>query len=129
VNFTGAGTASGTYPGPFSETNGVVRSQGNYGPFGEGPFSVNFAITSGTTTIAGKITRNPLFSGMIGCGSGAGISFGGGTSNGQIGTYNATISTPTGHQTITNGSVNVYSGRMSSTVGSQGSLLAILTLP
>ena len=133
VNFTGTGTAQGSYPGSFSETRGIVRLQGNYGPLGSGIFSTYFTITSPDaqgkiTTIKGTITRRPLF-GTYACGSGGGSVWFSGP-NGQTAIYTATITAPNGsQQTISNGVANVVSGNMSTPQGSQGSLLTTLTLP
>jgi hypothetical protein len=121
VSFEGAGTATGPYAGPFSET-GKASLHGNYGPVASGQLGISFAITSGTTTISGTITRNPLIGGVY---CGGSIGYGGGE---DIGAYTATIQTPGKSPQPISGAADL-SGWLSTTSGSQDSLTAALTLP
>jgi hypothetical protein len=118
ATFQATGTATGPYPGPFTAT-GSASLHGNYGPLAEGYLGIGFTITSGSTTITGTITRNPLYGG-VNCGGSIGFS----TSSA---TYTATIQAGNTTQTISGAAA--VAGGLHTQPGSQGSLNATLTLP
>jgi hypothetical protein len=122
LNFNASGTATGPYPGPFTETGHAgLRSPGpcTSGP-GSGNIGIGFTINSGATTISGTI-HNRLSGLLFWCCS---ISFGP-----SVGTYTATIQTPGQTPQPISGAAAVSGAHLYPTKGSQEPLTATLTLP
>jgi hypothetical protein len=132
VTCSASGTATGPYPGPFSETGHahllamgggcIIGSRPGWGSIG-----IGFTINSGATTISGTI-HNDLRSGVLfWCCIGSfdpSISFGP-----SVGTYTATIQTPGQTPQPISGAAAVSGGHLYTAKGSQEPLTATLTLP
>jgi hypothetical protein len=122
VKFDGAGMGTGPYPGPFSETGSASIQTGSHIAFGIGQLAINFAITSGTTTMSGTITDNRGFAAMP-CNGSASFNL---PIGGNSATFTGTIRAPGKTPRTIRGTALVSSAKFYVQPGSQTSLTATL---
>jgi 5-hydroxyisourate hydrolase-like protein (transthyretin family) len=125
ANFNASGPATGPYAGKFVEVNGSAGMSGYRNPPWRLTLGIPFTITSGTTTITGRITNPYPWMGGIGfiCNSTSVVGF---TAGANWATYTAMITVPGRAPQTINGKVQVI-GNFSTQPGAQTSITAKFT--